>query len=78
MRSCKADIQAIHLKTFVINGSTSNVRFYTNENAGSGYGPHQHMSGMFDLAANDQVKVRLISGQFHGNQDAVFTGYLIG
>ncbi len=64
--------------TFVINGSTSNVRFYTNENAGSGYGPHQHMSGMFDLAANDQVKVRLISGQFHGNQDAVFTGYLIG
>ena len=62
---------------FYINGANSAVRTYQND-SDTGYGPHQTLSAVLSLAANDYVYVNVTSGTIHGNEDGFFSGFLIG
>jgi hypothetical protein len=62
---------------FYINGANSVVRTYQND-SDTGYGPHQTLSAVLSLAANDYVYVNVTSGTIHGNEDGFFSGFLIG
>ena len=62
---------------FYKNGASTTVRTYQND-SDTGYGPHQTLSTILLLAANDYVYVNITSGTIHGNEDGFFSGFLIG
>jgi hypothetical protein len=59
------------------NGVNTFIRTYQDD-PNSAYGPHATISVVVSLNANDYVYISVDAGEIHANDDAFFSGFLIG